>query len=69
MCYRVPDRYVQTGEKLSGGMGDVLICTDTYLDRPVAIKFIQNVQDENRLVDELFTRSIFEDFISTSFRN
>ncbi|BBD54750.1 Mitogen-activated protein kinase 14 [Planktothrix agardhii] len=53
MCYRVPDRYVQTGEKLSGGMGDVLICTDTYLDRPVAIKFIQNVQDENRLVDEL----------------
>lgn len=53
MCYRVPDRYVPTGEKLSGGMGDVLICTDTYLDRPVAIKFIQNVQDENRLVDEL----------------
>lgn len=49
----IPDRYVPTGQKFRGGMGEVLICTDRNLDRDVAIKFIQNVTDQPRLLDEI----------------
>lgn len=49
----IPPRYCPTGEEFSGGMGKVLICQDTNLDRKVAIKFIQNVRDQRRLFDEI----------------
>jgi eukaryotic-like serine/threonine-protein kinase len=51
--YRIPPRYIPTGKVLTGGMGEVLICQDTSLDREVAIKFIQNVGDQRRLFDEI----------------
>lgn len=49
----IPPRYVPTGKEFRGGMGEVLICTDTNLERNVAIKFIQNVSDQRRLFDEI----------------
>ena len=53
MSSGIPSRYVPTGQVLTGGMGVVLICQDTNLERQVAIKFIQNVRDQRRLFDEL----------------
>jgi eukaryotic-like serine/threonine-protein kinase len=53
MSNAIPPRYVPTGQEFSGGMGEVLICTDRNLDRDVAIKFIQNVTDQRRLFDEI----------------
>lgn len=53
MSNGIPARYIPTGKVLSGGMGEVLICQDTSLDREVAIKFIQNVRDQHRLFDEI----------------
>lgn len=49
----VPERYLPTGQVLRGGMGAVLICKDTNLERDVAIKFIQDVEDRRRLFDEI----------------
>jgi len=53
MSNGIPPRYVPTGKEFRGGMGEILICTDTNLDRDVAIKFIQNVTDQRRLFDEI----------------
>jgi len=53
MSGSIPRRYVPTGELFSGGMGEVLICEDTILERKVAIKFIQNVDERRRLFDEI----------------
>jgi len=53
MSNGIPPRYVPTGRVLTGGMGEVLICQDTSLEREVAIKFIQDVGDQRRLFDEI----------------
>jgi eukaryotic-like serine/threonine-protein kinase len=53
MLNGIPPRYVPTGKVLTGGMGEVLICQDTSLEREVAIKFIQDVGDQRRLFDEI----------------
>ncbi|MBD1937374.1 serine/threonine-protein kinase [Microcoleus sp. FACHB-68] len=53
MSNGIPPRYVPTGKEFCGGMGEILICTDTNLDRDVAIKFIQDVTDQRRLFDEI----------------
>jgi eukaryotic-like serine/threonine-protein kinase len=53
MSNGIPSRYVPTGKVLTGGMGEVLICQDTSLEREVAIKFIQDVGDQRRLFDEI----------------
>lgn len=53
MSNGIPPRYVPTGQVLAGGMGEVLICQDTSLEREVAIKFIQDVRDQRRLFDEI----------------
>jgi len=53
MSSGIPSRYVPTEQVLIGGMGVVLVCQDTNLDRKVAIKFIQDVRDQRRLFDEL----------------
>lgn len=49
----LPDRYKFSGNVASGGMGSVIFCQDTHLDRPVAIKVIYDTTSLNRLVDEL----------------
>ena len=53
MSSGIPSRYVPTGKVLRGGMGEVLVCQDTNLERQVAIKFIQDVRAQRRLFDEL----------------
>jgi serine/threonine-protein kinase len=47
------DRYVPTGETDAGGIGTVVFCTDTNLDRTVAIKYLEDGGDHTRLLDEL----------------
>jgi eukaryotic-like serine/threonine-protein kinase len=46
-------RYVPTGSSAAGGIGTVMFCQDTNLDRKVAIKFIQPGGEHRRLLDEL----------------
>lgn len=46
-------RYIPTGAPLMGGMGIVQICTDSVLERQVAIKRIQTDTHERRIRDEL----------------
>lgn len=49
----LPERYVDTGVSVKGGMGNVLICKDTVLERTVAVKIIQPAQHKRRMLDEL----------------
>lgn len=49
----LPDRYQPVGSSFLGGMGGVIPCTDTVLERQVAIKFIRNNIDQRRMLDEL----------------
>jgi len=49
---KLPSRYRTCEPPLLGGFGEVLICEDTQLKRQVAIKFIQDVSQNNRLKDE-----------------
>jgi len=37
-----PSRYKHSGTVFSGGMGDVYLCKDVYLQREVVIKFVQD---------------------------
>ena len=53
MSNGIPSRYIPTGKILHGGMGEVLVCEDTNLERQVVIKFIQDVKDQRRLFDEI----------------
>ena len=38
---------------MSGGMGSVILCDDTILERPVAIKFISSTAHKRRMDDEV----------------
>ncbi|MEH6471009.1 MAG: serine/threonine-protein kinase [Halopseudomonas sp.] len=49
----LPVRYLPTGKVANGGFGSVSFCTDTNLDRLVAIKSIQDAQELSRLMDEI----------------
>ncbi|MBP6782907.1 MAG: serine/threonine protein kinase [Verrucomicrobiales bacterium] len=49
----LPARYQPSGGILSGGMGSVHLCTDTVLDREVAIKVITDPAQHRRLLDEI----------------
>ncbi|MBB2494478.1 serine/threonine-protein kinase [Aquipseudomonas ullengensis] len=49
----LPDRYQPIGSSFLGGMGGVIPCTDTVLERQVAIKFIKSSIDQRRMLDEL----------------
>lgn len=49
----IPDRYVPSGRSMSGGMGSVVLCADTVLERPVAIKFISSAAHRRRMDDEV----------------
>jgi len=49
----LPKRYKPIGHGACGGFSDVNYCTDTHLDRKVAIKFIQEESEKRRILDEL----------------
>lgn len=49
----IPDRYEFTGEKFSGGQGDIYVCKDKNLERKVAIKFMQDISEMDRLLAEI----------------
>jgi eukaryotic-like serine/threonine-protein kinase len=53
MRLNIPDRYELTGETFSGGMGEVILCNDKYLDRTVAIKVISSTSETSRIQDEI----------------
>lgn len=46
-------RYVPTGASAAGGIGVVSFCTDTNLDRRVAIKYLGVDGEHRRILDEL----------------
>lgn len=49
----LPPRYVPSGHSMAGGMGNVIVCADTILERPVAIKFISSDAHKRRMDDEV----------------
>lgn len=49
----LPQRYQPNGQEASGGFSKVMFCTDTLLERKVAIKFVQNEAEKRRIIDEL----------------
>jgi serine/threonine protein kinase len=48
----IANRYEPTGPSANGGMGDVIQCRDTHLDRSVVIKSLQPGVETSRLLDE-----------------
>lgn len=48
----IANRYKPTGATAAGGMGEILECTDTHLQRAVIIKRLQKGIEERRLLDE-----------------
>lgn len=49
----LPARYVPTGPTAHGGMSSIVFCEDSILERPVAIKFLQEATHSRRMGDEL----------------
>lgn len=49
----LPARYVPTGPAVRGGMSSVIFCQDSILERPVAVKFLQDGTHGRRMADEL----------------
>lgn len=49
----LPARYIPISAPLAGGMGAVIPCQDTVLERKVAIKVIQDTVNRRRMLDEL----------------
>ncbi|MCP9852832.1 serine/threonine protein kinase [Synechococcus sp. HJ21-Hayes] len=49
----IPTRYEPLQRPMRGGMSRVYICKDTLLRRKVAIKFVDDPEDERRLLDEI----------------
>jgi len=51
--FKLPPRYQPTGNTAQGGFGSVVFCTDLHLERPVAIKFIHDPAEKDRIIDEI----------------
>ncbi|CAN7172238.1 serine/threonine protein kinase [Acidovorax sp. LjRoot118] len=49
----LPPRYIPVGHHMAGGMGSVIVCTDTVLERSVAIKFVSSAAHRHRMADEV----------------
>jgi len=49
---KIADRYEPTGATTEGGMGEIIECVDTHLQRRVIIKRLQIGVEERRLLDE-----------------
>lgn len=47
-----PSRYTLYDTNNSGGMGDILYCKDTHLQRDVVIKLLKGDEEQRRLFDE-----------------
>ncbi len=50
---KLPSRYMTIGDGACGGFSEVIYCTDTHLERKVAIKFVQDKIEQHRIFDEL----------------
>ena len=48
-----PERYEIVAATIDGGMGSVVPCNDTVLNRKVAIKVIHSTTEQRRIMDEL----------------
>ncbi len=48
----IANRYRARHSGAGGGMGDIIQCTDTHLDRPVVIKTLRAGVESRRLLDE-----------------
>ncbi|TRL30837.1 serine/threonine protein kinase [Methylosinus sporium] len=48
----IAGRYTPTGATAAGGMGEIIECVDTHLQRLVIIKRLQKDVEERRLLDE-----------------
>ena len=49
---KIANRYELLGDSAHGGMGEVIHCIDTHLQRPVVIKFLKQGVAEKRFVNE-----------------
>lgn len=56
MSLNLPERYVDSGSKASGGQGTVYFCKDKNLDRDVAIKVFNDVDDDAAFQKEVQAR-------------
>ncbi|MFV2058806.1 MAG: serine/threonine-protein kinase, partial [Thiohalomonadales bacterium] len=69
-----PERYSYTGTQFSGGQAEVFVCSDSLLERKVAIKVIKNISDlpafyqEIAAIQDISSRHIAEiyDLISNA---
>jgi serine/threonine-protein kinase len=50
---KLPDRYKVVGSPLEGGMSSVHLCTDSVLERKVAIKVVSPTTGKRRVLDEI----------------
>lgn len=50
---KLPERYKSTGSSIAGGMGSVIPCQDSILERKVAIKILKDITEQRRIEDEL----------------
>lgn len=51
--FKLPSRYTHDGKKFEGGQGSVYVCRDTYLERDVAIKVIEDSSGTSLILNEL----------------
>ena len=51
--FELPPRYTHSGKKFEGGQGSVYVCNDTYLERAVAIKVIEDSSGTAQILKEL----------------
>jgi len=51
--FKLPPRYTHSGKKFEGGQGSVYVCKDTYLERLVAIKVIEDSSGTAHILKEL----------------
>lgn len=49
---KIATRYVPTGTTAAGGMGEIIECIDSHLQRRVIVKRLQAGIEERRLIDE-----------------
>ena len=49
---KIANRYEPTGHTSTGGMGEIIQCNDSHLQRRVIIKRLQEGIEERRLLDE-----------------
>jgi len=51
--HKLPKRYTPLGDSDCGGFSKVFYCTDNHLERKVAIKFIQDKNEQSLILKEL----------------